>query len=370
MSNYVDTRDGRLGNNPNFRIDYPSRDSYGDLFTEDKDNHYFKIIEIIEDKSYSKPLYCFEVNDENEDNNSHIFMLGNGLLTHNCRLRINQKELRRRGGGLFGSNPMTGSIGVVTINLPRLGYLSKTKKEFYERFDKLMDLAAQSLAKKREVIERNMERDLYPYSKYYLSETKKRYGSYFYNHFNTIGIVGMNECCLNLLNKDITTTAGLEFAKEVLLHMRERMLVYQETFKTPFNAEATPAEGVCHRLAKHDSEKYKNIITAGTKEAPYYTNSTNIPAKSLGDIFDDFKHQEQLQSLYTGGCVFHIYAGDYVEDYESVKLLIKQLCNNFKVPYISFTPTFSICPEHGIIPGVHETCPYCTETESDQPEEA
>ena len=287
-----------------------------------------------------------------------------------CRLRISQKELRRRGGGLFGANPMTGSIGVVTINLPRLGYLSKTKKEFYERLDNLMDLAARSLIKKREVIERNMEHDLYPYSKYYLGETKKRSGSYFYNHFNTIGLLGMNECCLNLFNKDITTTAGLEFAKEVLNHMRDRLVTYQETYKTPFNLEATPGESSMFRFAKHDSEKYKNIITAGSKEAPYYTNSTNIPAKSLGDIFDDFKHQEQLQSLYTGGCVFHIYAGDYVEDYESVKLLIKQLCNNFKVPYISFTPTFSICPEHGIIPGVHETCPYCTETESDQPEEA
>lgn len=440
-----------------------------------------------------------------------------------CRLRISTKELRRRGGGLFGANPMTGSIGVVTINMPRLGYLSKTKKEFYERLDNLMDIAARSLIKKREVVERNMESNLYPYSKYYLAETKKRTGSYFYNHFNTIGLLGMNECCLNLLNKDITTQAGLEFSKEVLNHMRERLIMYQESFKTPFNLEASPSEGTCvslsnslqtnrgtltvkdilqlpeekrknikilslnertlenefkplkdiwmtrrnanvmkitldnddiititpdhkicvmkngsidyvesgtlkigdmlygtqninghtykitdiqfpdyfedvydlevednhnfficgssdyeegvlvhncYRLAKHDSEKYKNIITAGSKEAPYYTNSTNIPAKSLGDIFDDFKHQEQLQSLYTGGCVFHIYAGDYVEDHESVKLLIKQLCNNFKVPYISFTPTFSICPEHGIIPGVHETCPYCTETESEQPEEA
>lgn len=279
-----------------------------------------------------------------------------------CRLRIDRTKLDKRGGGLFGSNPLTGSVGVVTINMPRLGYLSNSKKDFFTRLETLMDLAARSLVMKRKFIEEKTDQDLYPYVKLYLEDIKKRTGSYWTNHFNTIGLVGMNECCLNFMNKDITQHSAQEFVKEVLNYMREKMIGYQQEYNTPFNLEATPAEGTSYKLAKYDSEKYKNIITAGTQENPYYTNSSQIGVNMMGDLFNDLKHQDGLQTLYTGGTVFHIYMGEIIDDPNAVKLLLKKICNTFTIPYISFTPTFSICPTCGLISGEHEFCPNCVES--------
>ena len=278
-----------------------------------------------------------------------------------CRLRIDTTKLKHRGGGLFGSNPLTGSVGVVTINMPRIGYLSTSKKDFFNRLETLMDLAAKSLIIKRQIVEENTNNNLYPYIKIYLAGIKKRTGKYWTNHFNTIGLVGMNECCLNFMNRKITDKAGLEFTREVINYMRDRMLKYQEDYGTPFNLEATPAEGTSYKLAKYDSEKYKNIITAGTEDNPYYTNSTQIDVKSVGDLFTDLKHQNEIQPLYTGGTVFHTYLGEIIDDPDSVKVLLKNMCTNFKIPYISFTPTFSICPKCGLISGHHERCPKCIE---------
>ncbi len=323
---------------------------------------FFSKIDRIEYIKSSRKLNVYDI--EIDDEEVHDFF-ADDILTHNCcRLRIDNRELRKRGGGLFGSNPMTGSVGVVTINMPRIGYLSKTKKEIFERLEALMDIAARSLIRKREIIEKNVEYGLYPYIKIYLADIKKRLGSYLANHFNTIGLVGMNELCLNYMNKDITSPQGLELSKEILNFMRDKMVQYQEQYKTPFNLESSPAEGTAYKLAQIDVERYKNIITAGTKESPYYTNSSNISVKSMGDLFSDLSHQNELQPLYTGGTVFHMYMGEKLDDYESVKILLKKICNNFKIPYISFTPTFSICPRCGYISGEHETCPNCIEVES------
>ena len=277
-----------------------------------------------------------------------------------CRLRLDNRELYKRGGGLFGSWPKTGSIGVVTINLPRIGYLSKTKKEFFQRLKDIMDLAKESLDIKRKALEDFMEKGLYPYSKHYLSDVKKMRGAYFGNHFSTIGIVGMNEALLNFLGEDIGTKRGLKFAIEVLDFMRERLVKYQQENGCLYNLEATPAESTSYRLAKIDKEKYPDIITAGTK-VPYYTNSTQLPVdKYTDDLFEALRLQDPLQTRYTGGTVFHIFLGERIQDHWMVPRLIKKIFERFKLPYITFTPTFSICPVHGYIPGEHFFCPKCT----------
>ncbi len=277
-----------------------------------------------------------------------------------CRLRLNVKELKKRGGGLFGSNPLTGSIGVVTINLPRIAYLSSNEEEFMQRLDKLTDAAKDSLEIKRKVVEKQTEDGLYPYCKFYLRDVKKRSGSYWSNHFNTIGIVGMNEAIMNLFGKDenITTEFGQEFAKRVMNHLRDKMVEYQEETGHSYNLEATPAEGTSARLAKIDKKRFPNIITAG-KEQVCYTNSTQIPVEYTDDIFEVIRLQDDLQSLYTGGTVLHLYLGEKIEDKEICKKLIQKIFNNNKMPYISITPTFSICPDHGYIAGEHFECPTC-----------
>ncbi|MBR5322610.1 MAG: ribonucleoside triphosphate reductase [Clostridia bacterium] len=275
-----------------------------------------------------------------------------------CRLRLDKRELRKRGGGLFGSNPMTGSIGVYTINMPRIGYLSKTREEFFERLEKIARIGKTSLEIKRKIIEHQSEKGLYPYSTYYLRNIKERTGEYWTNHFNTIGLVGMNECCLNFLGVDIGSEEGKNFSIEVMNYLRELMSQFQEETGHSYNLEATPAEGTTYRLAKLDHDMYPDIIQAGLEE-PFYTNSSQLPVAYTDDIFECMELQDELQSLYTGGTVYHLYIGERIEDIQVCKDLIKNVFDKYKMPYISITPTFSICPDHGYVAGEHFTCPEC-----------
>jgi len=273
-----------------------------------------------------------------------------------CRLQLDKRELRKRGGGLFGSDELTGSVGVVTINLPRIGYLAKRSRErrsrddFYARLDGLMDLAARSLEIKRKVVSRLLEGGLFPYPRRYLGS--------FDNHFNTIGLVGMHECCLNFLGAGIETEEGRAFSLEVLAHMRERLQEYQVETGQLFNLEATPAESTSYRLAKHDKEKWPEILASGRDE-PYYTNSSQLPVGYTSDIFDALDHQEELQASYTGGTVFHVFLGEAPEDWRPVRDLVKAIASGYRVPYYTISPTFSICPVHGYLAGEHFACPRC-----------
>ena len=284
-----------------------------------------------------------------------------------CRLRLDNRELRKRGGGLFGANPLTGSIGVVTINMARLGYTSENKEQYFERLAYLMDLAKKSLKVKRAALERFTEGGLYPYSRFYLSVIKERFGQYWKNHFNTIGLNGVNESCLNLLKVDITHPEGHKFARQVLDFMRERMMDYQNESNELFNLEATPAEGTAYRFARLDKAKFPEIVVANealvkSEEAePYYTNSTQLPVGYTDDIFEALKLQDDLQTRYTGGTVLHGFIGERLPSAESTKALVKKIAENFKLPYFTITPTFSVCPQHGYIEGEHEYCPYCDE---------
>ncbi len=283
-----------------------------------------------------------------------------------CRLRLETKELLKRGGGYFGANPLTGSVGVVTINMPRLGYLSENEEEFFERLSKLMDLAKESLEIKRKAIEEFMEKGLYPYSKFYLRMVKERFGNYWQNHFSTIGLIGMNEACLNLHGVSIADSKGRDFAIRVLDFMREKLLEYQEETGNLYNLEATPAEGTSYRLAKIDKEMFPDIIVANEEEVkrgaePFYTNSTQLPVNYTEDPFEVLEHQEELQIRYTGGTVLHFFVGERIKDTGSLKSFIKKVCENFRIPYFTITPTFSICPTHGYISGEHDRCPICGE---------
>ncbi len=267
-----------------------------------------------------------------------------------CRLQLDKRELRKRGGGLFGSDELTGSIGVVTLNMPRIGYLAGGKSDFYRKLDHLMDMAANSLTIKRKVCSRLLEGGLFPYTKRYLKS--------FDNHFSTIGLVGMNECCLNFLGKGIADPEGKSFAGEVLDHMRQRLKDYQEDSGEMFNLEATPAESTSYRLAKHDRKRYPEILCAGTEE-PYYTNSTQLPADYTRDLFDALDHQESLQAKYTGGTVFHVFLGEAVDDWRTLRELVRTIASRYRVPYYTISPTFSVCPIHGYIAGEHFSCPKC-----------
>lgn len=278
-----------------------------------------------------------------------------------CRLRLDTKELRKRGGGLFGSNPLTGSIGVVTINLPRIAYKSKSKEEFFGRLWRMVQIAKNSLEIKRKVIETQTARGLYPYAAHYLRHVYERTGQYWYNHFNTIGIIGMNEACMNLFGPedDLTTARGQAFAIEVMDYLRAQMSEIQEETGHFYNLEASPAEGTSYRLARLDRAQYPDILCAGTEETPYYTNSTQLPVGYTEDIFETLDLQDELQSRYTGGTVLHLYLGERIPDIETAKALIRKVFTNYKLPYLSLTPTFSICPQHGYIQGEHFTCPEC-----------
>jgi len=278
-----------------------------------------------------------------------------------CRLRLDKRELYNRGGGgLFGSGALTGSIGVVTINLPRIGYTSKTKKEFFNKLEKQMEIARESLEIKRKAIENFMEKGLYPYSKYYLEGIKKMRGSYFGNHFSTVGIIGMNEALVNFIDENVGSKKGEKFALEIMEFMRGKLLEYQKETENFYNLEASPAESTAYRLARKDKEKYPDIITAGEEGSPYYTNSTQLPVNYTDDIFEAIELQEKVQCEYTGGTVHHIFLGEQVPDIESVKRLVKKVFTKFKIPYVTVTPTFSICPIHGYIAGEHFKCPKCT----------
>ena len=273
-----------------------------------------------------------------------------------CRLRLDLRELRKKNGGYFGSGESTGSVGVVTINLPRIGYLAKDEKDFYARLDKMMDIAARSLDIKRKTITNFLERGLYPYTHHYLGG--------FDNHFSTIGMVGMNEACLNAkwIGEDLSHEKAHKFAEDVLNYMRERLVKYQEEYKCLFNLEATPAESTAYRLAKHDVERYPDIITAAPKgETPYYTNSSQLPVGFSEDVFEALDLQDSLQTLYTSGTVFHTYLGERLQDWKSAAMLVRKIAENYKLPYFTLSPTYSICKNHGYLVGEQPECPICHE---------
>ncbi len=278
-----------------------------------------------------------------------------------CRLRIDNRELEKRGGGLFGSNPLTGSIGVVTMNMSRIGYLSANENEFFSKLKDLMILAKESLEIKRKILERFTDGGLYPYIKYYLRSVKKRFNEYWKNHFSTIGLVGMNEACENFLGKTIGDKEGKEFAIKVLDFMREVLLGFQSETGNNYNLEATPAEGTSYSLAKIDKERYPDILSAGNGDSDqcYYTNSTHLPVDFTDDVFDALDLQDSIQQKYTGGTVFHIYAGERVSNSGSIKSLVRTVCENYHLPYFTFSPTFSVCPVHGYLNGEQSVCPKC-----------
>ena len=284
-----------------------------------------------------------------------------------CRLRLDNRVLRKRGGGLFAANPLTGSIGVVTINLARLGYLAKDQSDFQERLKKMMQIAKTSLEVKRKVVEKFTEEGLYPYSRYYLEDIKNRYGEYWKNHFNTIGINGMNEAAVNLLGQDITSPAGNKFALDILDLMREEMMDYQLETNNLYNLEATPAEGTSYRFAKADKAKYPDMVCANEKAyrergaEPYYTNSSQLPVNFTDDMFEALDLQDPLQVKYTGGTVFHGFVGERMPSAEATKKLVKKIAENYHLPYFTITPTFSVCPTHGYLEGEHYFCPQCDE---------
>ncbi|MBI9036331.1 MAG: ribonucleoside triphosphate reductase [Bacteroidales bacterium] len=280
-----------------------------------------------------------------------------------CRLRLDKRQINNVGGGLFGSNPLTGSVGVVTINLPRLGYEARSEEEFFQRLDKMMELAKESLEIKRKTIEHFTESGLFPYSSFYLRHLYNKNGKYWKNHFSTIGIIGMNECLRNFLGLELTNPKGHAFAIKIMGYMRERMQVFGEETGNNYNLEATPAESTSYRLAQIDKQTHPDIISAnsinGPDSEPFYTNSSQLPVNYTEDIFEALRLQDDLQTQYTGGTVFHIFVGEKNIPIESIKQMVRKITHNFQLPYITLSPTFSICPEHGYIYGEHKLCPKC-----------
>lgn len=341
------------GNGSVFSFPIPTYNITDDFDWENSD--YDKIWEIT--AKYGIPYFSNFINSD---------MSPDDVRSMCCRLRLDKRELEKRGGGLFGANPLTGSIGVVTINLPRLGFISTSDGDFFQNLSNLLEKAKDSLEIKRKVIENLTEKGLFPYSKYYLRNLYKRFGKYWKNHFSTIGVVGMNECCINFIGSSITDKPGHEFAIKVLDFMREKLQAFQEETKCNYNLEATPAEGTSYRLAKLDTEKYSNIKVANQKHfesgcKPYYTNSSHLPVSYTDDLFEALNLQDPLQTMYTGGTVFHTFVGENQLPAESVKQLIKKITCNFHLPYITLSPTFSICPQHGYLYGEHQICPKCND---------
>lgn len=284
-----------------------------------------------------------------------------------CRLRLDIKELGRRGGGLFGANALTGSVGVVTINMPRLGYLSSSVKEFKQHLRQMMDIAKESLEIKRKILEKFTDGGLYPYTKFYLRKIKERDGGYWNNHFSTIGLVGLNEAAVNLLGVSMGDPKGKKFGIEILDFMRDTLVEYQKETGNLYNLEATPAEGTSYRLAKKDVAKYPDIIVANEEAhkagaEPFYTNSSQLPVFFTDDIFENLDLQDELQTKYTGGTVIHLFAGEKIDDHRTVTSLVSKICSTYRLPYFSFTPTFSVCQGHGYLTGRNDTCPECGKT--------
>jgi ribonucleoside-triphosphate reductase len=323
----------------------------------------YKPIVNIEPSTENGAVYCITV-----DSVTSMFQIGTGLITHNCRLRLDLKEVRKV-GNMFSANPSTGSIGVCTINLPRLGYLYKDETVFFEKLGELLDIAKEALEIKRKIIEKFTDQGLYPYCKYYLRQSKERFGAYWRNYFSTIATIGMNECCLNMFGVDIGTPRGQEFTKKVIQFINARNITYRDATGNLYNSEAAPAESTCYRLAKIDKERYPDIFVAdeGVVEerhaAPFYTNSTNLPVDYTDDVFEMLDKQSDINSLYTGGTSCHLYLGERVKDIEVIKSLIRTVFTRYTIPYISITPTFSFCDVDGLIPGEHTFCPLCKERE-------
>jgi len=283
-----------------------------------------------------------------------------------CRLKLDVRELKNKGGGLFGANPLTGSIGVITINMPRVGYVSKNEEEFFGKLSEIMDAARDALEEKRNTVEKFTEQGLYPYSKVYLDFIKQTTGRYWDNHFSTIGLIGMNEALINFLRENLTTKQGIDFTIKTLNFMRNKLEKYQEETGHMYNLEATPAESTAYSLALKDKKKYPDIIVANEDDVesgaePYYTNSTQLPVDYTDDPFEAAEKQEEIQSLYTGGTVLHFFLGEALNSGDEAKLFVRKVINNYKIPYITITPTFSICTKHGYIRGKHDYCPYCDE---------
>ncbi len=278
-----------------------------------------------------------------------------------CRLRLDTSKLEARGGGLFGANPLTGSIGVVTINLPRIGYLALDEEDYFDRLDKLISMAKSSLEIKRKVLETFTDSGLYPYTKFYLKNVKDRFNKFWKNHFSTIGIIGMNESCKNFLSCDIASEEGNNFAIKVMDYLRSKLVSFQEETGNNYNLEATPAEGTTYRLARLDKKSHPDIQVAnsGINAEPFYTNSTQLPVDFSNDVFEVLDLQDELQAKYTGGTVLHIFAGERINNLDTIKSLVKKVCFNYKLPYFTFSPTFSVCPEHGYLNGEHNVCPKC-----------
>jgi ribonucleoside-triphosphate reductase len=361
----ADQREGRFGTDPNYtvRIYQLTNDYYRDTWFKSDDKVWFKIEKV--EEIPSSTAYCFEVED-----GEPVFTVGTtGILTHNCRLKIDLRELRRRGGGLFGSGELTGSIGVVTLNLPRLAYLSSkkydnvesAKKDFFIELEKYMNIAKESLELKRAFLEKQLEVGLFP--------AFKKYVGHLENHFSTIGLVGMNEMCLNLLGTGIKDDEGKQFSLEVLDFMRDKIADFQEETGNLYNLEATPAESCAFRLAKIDVGEFgEDIITQGNTNgfAPYYTNSCHLPVSEVEDILQVISHQEELQEKFTGGTVVHLYTQNSMSG-DMAKHIIRTICENYKVPYVSISPVYSICPDHNFIEGNQPICPHCgKETEQYQ----
>lgn len=349
----VDKRDSekKLSDNPVYCIRFYEEDGVPcrkDTFFRKDGYMWFRIKNIR--KVPGNLAFCFEVlNDE-----TPYFTMPSGLVTHNCRLRLDLRELRKKSGGYFGSGESTGSIGVVTLNMPRLAYLAKDEADFWKRLDRLMDIAAKSLKVKREFVTKLLEEGLYPYTKRYLGT--------FNSHFSTIGLVGMNECCLNAnwIRADLTDSKAQDFTEKVLNHMRERLSDYQEKYGDLYNLEATPAESTTYRFAKHDREQFPDIITASENDdAPYYTNSSHLPVGFTDDIFSALDIQDRFQTLYTSGTVFHAFLGEKMPNWQSAARLVRKIAENYRLPYFTLSPTYSVCPDHGYITGEQWKCPIC-----------
>ena len=339
---FIETMIEGDANGRGFQYPIPTYSITRDFDWSDTENHRL-LFEMT--SKYGTPYFSNYINSDMEPSDVRSMC---------CRLRLDLRELRKKTGGFFGSGESTGSVGVVTINMPRIAYLSRNKADFYRRLDHMMDIAARSLKIKRDVISKLLDEGLYPYTKRYLGT--------FNNHFSTIGLIGMNEVGLNAvwLGEDLSHAKTQEFTKEVLNHMRERLVEYQEQYGDLYNLEATPAESTTYRLAKHDRERWPDIKTAGKEgDTPYYTNSSHLPVDYTADIFDALDIQDELQTLYTSGTVFHAFLGEKLPDWKSAANLVRKIAENYRLPYYTLSPTYSVCKEHGYIAGEHFTCPKC-----------